>query len=62
MPKPPEPRRLLARVQKIMSGRRSANVRLRQVMREVAEAMGSDVCSCYLRRAGNLLELFGLTG
>ena len=62
MPKPPEPRRLLARVQKIMSGRRSANARLRQVVREVAEAMGSDVCSCYLRRAGNLLELFATHG
>ena len=59
MPTPPaplEPRRLLARVQKIMGGRRSANARLGQVVREVAEAMGSDVCSCYLRRAGNLLE------
>ena len=61
-PAPPEPRRLLARVQKIMGGRRTANARLGQVVREVAEAMGSDVCSCYLRRAGDLLELFATQG
>ncbi len=56
------PRPLLARVQKFMEGRRTADTRLRQVVREVARAMRSDVCSCYLRRAGNLLELFATHG
>ncbi len=45
-----------------MGSRRSANARLRRVVREVAEATGSEVCSCYLRRAGNLLELFATRG
>ncbi len=62
LPQPPATRGLLVRIQKLMAGRRPADVRLRQVVREIAAGTGSDVCSCYLRRAGNLLELFATHG
>lgn len=56
------PRRLLLRLHRILGGEGTAETRLRRVVRTIAETMGTDVCSCYLRRAGDLLELFATHG
>ncbi len=59
---PSHPRRLLNRIQTIMRRPGSADAHLRQVVREIAKTLGADVCSCYFRRAGDLLELFATHG
>lgn len=58
----PAPRRLLARVRDLMAEATSAEERLDQVAEIVAVDLVAEVCSIYVRRAGDLLELFATRG
>ena len=58
----PVPRRLLARVRDAMAGSGSAEERLNRVVAIIADDLTADVCSVYVRRAGNVLELFATRG
>jgi phosphotransferase system, enzyme I, PtsP len=55
-------RRLLARVRDVMAGAGSAQGRLDQVVDTIAADMVAEVCSAYVRRAGDVLELYATTG
>jgi phosphotransferase system, enzyme I, PtsP len=55
-------RRLLAQLRNIMAGSGSAQDRLNKIVRTIAHEMQADVCSCYVLRAGELLELFATLG
>jgi phosphotransferase system, enzyme I, PtsP len=58
-------RRLLARVRDVMSGAAGAlpaEQRLQQVVQIIAADMVAEVCSAYVRRAGDQLELFATQG
>ncbi|MEQ8389111.1 MAG: phosphoenolpyruvate--protein phosphotransferase [Alphaproteobacteria bacterium] len=57
-----ESRRLLRRIRDIMAGSGSAQDRLDQIVSVVAADFVAEVCSIYLRRAGNVLELFASQG
>jgi phosphotransferase system enzyme I (PtsP) len=56
------PRILLRRLREIMAERASAQIRLDRVVSVIAANMVAEVCSIYLRRAGNALELFATEG
>ncbi len=56
------PRRLLARVRDVMAGDAGAEERLNQVVSIIAAEMSAEVCSIYVRRAGEVLELFATQG
>ena len=58
----PAPRRLLARVRDLMASSGTAQQRLDQVANIVAADMVAEVCSIYVRRAGDILELFATCG
>ncbi len=55
-------RRLLARIRDVMAGGGEAQERLNRIVRVIAEDMVDDVCSVYIRRAGDVLELFATEG
>lgn len=55
-------RRLLRRLRDIMAAGGGARERLDQIVRIVAADMVAEVCSVYLRRAGDVLELFATQG
>lgn len=55
-------RRLLARVRDIMAGGGAAQARLDRVVTVIATDLVAEVCSLYVRRAGDLLELFATQG
>ena len=55
-------RRLLARLRDIMAGSGAAQERLDKIVRLIAADMVAEVCSCYLMRAGEVLELFATIG
>ncbi|PCI36629.1 MAG: phosphoenolpyruvate--protein phosphotransferase [Rhodospirillaceae bacterium] len=55
-------RRLLARVRDVMAGEGAAQHRLDQITSVIAADMVSEVCSVYVRRAGDVLELFATQG
>jgi phosphotransferase system enzyme I (PtsP) len=55
-------RRLLARLRDIMAGSGSAQDRLDKIVKTIAHEMAADVCSCYIMRAGEVLELFATIG
>jgi phosphotransferase system enzyme I (PtsP) len=55
-------RRLLRRLRGIMAGSASAQERLDRIVRVVAAEMVAEVCSAYLMRAGEVLELFATEG
>lgn len=55
-------RRLLRRMREIMADPGSAQGRLDKVVALIATNMVAEVCSCYLRRAGEVLELFATQG
>ncbi len=55
-------RRLLARVRDVMAGSASAQERLNEIVTIIAAEMTADVCSIYVRRAGDVLELFATQG
>ena len=55
-------RRLLRVLRDIMKGGGSAQERLDQVVRLIAQDMVAEVCSVYVMRAGEVLELFATQG
>ena len=55
-------RRLLARLRDVMAGGGSAQERLDKTVRLIAADMVAEVCSCYVMRAGEVLELFATEG
>ncbi|WP_299438220.1 phosphoenolpyruvate--protein phosphotransferase [uncultured Rhodospira sp.] len=55
-------RRLLGRLREYMAGGGTAQERLDRTVRLIAEETSSDVCSCYVMRAGEVLELFATQG
>jgi len=55
-------RRLLSRVRDVMAGTDPAEKRLDAVVGIIAADMVAEVCSIYVRRGGNLLELFATQG
>src|SRR5215831_7883910 len=55
-------RRLLRRLRDIMAGSGSAQERLDRIVRVVASEMVAEVCSVYVLRAGEVLELFATEG
>ncbi|MEO5335871.1 MAG: phosphoenolpyruvate--protein phosphotransferase [Magnetospirillum sp. WYHS-4] len=57
-----KPRQLLARLRDIMATHELAQVRLDRIVRLIAEDLAAEVCSFYVRRAGDLLELFANVG
>jgi phosphotransferase system enzyme I (PtsP) len=63
---PPDPvattRRLLRRLRGIMAGSGAAQERLDRIVRVVATEMVAEVCSAYIMRAGEVLELFATEG
>lgn len=56
------PRLLLKRLRELMAGEGTPDARLAEVVRVIAANMVSDVCSIYLLRSGDLLELFATEG
>ena len=61
-PSPSPSRRLLARLRDVMAGGGSAEERLDKVVGLIASDMVAEVCSCYVMRAGEVLELFATEG
>lgn len=55
-------RRLLGRLRDVMAGGGSAQERLDKVVTLIAADMVAEVCSCYVMRAGEVLELFATEG
>lgn len=55
-------RRLLRRLRDTMAGSGTAQERLDLIVRIVAAEMGAEVCSAYMMRAGEVLELFATEG
>jgi len=55
-------RRLLKSVRDVMAATESAQARLDQVVRVIAAGMVAEVCSVYVLRAGDVLELFATEG
>lgn len=55
-------RRLLGRLRDVMAGGGSAQERLDKVVKLIAIDMVAEVCSCYVMRAGEVLELFATEG
>lgn len=55
-------RDLLNRLRSVMAQGGSAQDRLDRTTRLIAEGMGADVCSCYVLRTGDVLELFSTYG
>ena len=58
----PVPRRMLSRVRAVMAAAATAQERLDQIVQVIALEMVAEVCSIYLRRAGDVLELFATQG
>jgi phosphotransferase system enzyme I (PtsP) len=58
----PVSRRLLGRLRDVMAGGGTAQDRLDKVVKLIAVDMVSEVCSCYVMRAGEVLELFATEG
>ncbi|MDP2698408.1 phosphoenolpyruvate--protein phosphotransferase [Thalassospira sp.] len=56
------PRRLLKRVRDVMAGPGTAEERLGKIVTIIAADMVAEVCSVYVMRAGEVLELFATCG
>jgi phosphotransferase system enzyme I (PtsP) len=56
------PRRLLRRLRDVMAGQGEAQERLDRIARLIAADLVAEVCSIYIRRAGDVLELFATEG
>lgn len=61
-PRLPGVRRLMARLRDIMAGAGSSEQRLSKIVVLIAAEMQTDVCSCYVRRPDDVLELFATQG
>ncbi len=55
-------RLVLRRLRDVMARQGSAQDRLNQIVRVIAADMVAEVCSCYIMRAGEVLELFATEG
>ena len=55
-------RRLLRRLRNVMAGAATAQERLDRIVRIIAAEMVAEVCSIYVMRAGEVLELFATEG
>ncbi len=55
-------RQLLARIRDVMAGEGDARSRLSRTVQIIADGLRSQVCSIYVRRAGEVLELFATQG
>lgn len=55
-------RRLLGRLRDVMAAGGTAQQRLDKVVKLIAADMVAEVCSCYVMRAGEVLELFATEG
>ncbi|MEE8272282.1 MAG: phosphoenolpyruvate--protein phosphotransferase [Alphaproteobacteria bacterium] len=55
-------RRLLARLRDVMAASGGAQARLDKIVRLIAAEMVAEVCSCYVMRPGEVLELFSTIG
>ena len=55
-------RRLLSRLRDIMAGAEASQERLNQIVSIIASDFVAEVCSIYVLRAGEVLELFAATG
>lgn len=55
-------RRLLSRLRDVMAGAGTPQERLDKVVKLIAANMVAEVCSCYVMRAGEVLELFATEG
>ena len=55
-------RLVLRRLRDVMAGQGTAQERLNTIVRIIAADMVAEVCSCYLMRAGEVLELFATEG
>ena len=55
-------RRVLKRLRDVMAGNGSAEERLNEIVKVVAADMIAEVCSVYIMRAGQVLELFATKG
>ena len=55
-------RQLLRRLRDVMAGGGTAQERLDKIVRLIARDMVAEVCSIYVRRAGDVLELFATEG
>ena len=55
-------RRLLRRLRDVMAGAGTAQERLDKIVRIIAGEMVAEVCSAYVLRAGDILELFATEG
>lgn len=60
--RPGPDQRLLARLRDIMAGTGDALAFLDKIVRSIAEEFRVDVCSCYVLRPGDVLELFSTLG
>lgn len=58
----PIPRRMLGRIRSVMASQAAAQERLNRIVEIIALEMVAEVCSIYLRRAGDVLELFATQG
>ena len=58
----PGSRRLLARLRDVMAGSGSPQERLDNIVTTIAMDFVAEVCSVYVLRAGEVLELFAATG
>src|SRR6201994_4597183 len=60
--RPTGARLLLKRLRNIMAQPGAPQARLNQIVRIIAADMVAEVCSCYIMRAGEVLELFATEG
>ncbi|HEV8016882.1 MAG TPA: phosphoenolpyruvate--protein phosphotransferase [Stellaceae bacterium] len=58
----PSSRLVLRRLRDVMAGQGTAQERLTTIVRIIAADMVAEVCSCYIMRAGEVLELFATEG
>ncbi len=56
------PRILFRQLRRVMAGQGDAELRLQTIVGLIASNMIAEVCSCYLMRAGDVLELFATQG
>ncbi|MBT4770734.1 MAG: peptidase, partial [Rhodospirillaceae bacterium] len=54
--------RLLRKVRDVMAASAKPQERLDKIVRVIASGMKANVCSVYVMRAGNILELFATRG
>jgi phosphotransferase system enzyme I (PtsP) len=55
-------RQMLSRLRDVMAGGGSVQERLDKLVALIAQGLKADVCSCYIMRAGEVLELFATFG